>query len=731
MSVLQQSLKWQLFIMVAAMMGFLIPIFGWVRYEMQRRDASAEFEQRVTSASDVLSVALREPLWDLDETQIEEAVRSLSSNTDLLAVRLIENGPSQYERLFVRDANNQLALQPASSSAQIESAAVKHQFNVSWKDTELAKGELSFSDSIFNESLRTSLTLLIGQLLLFGVLVLGLLYYLVLRYVGQPLMHLRDAMSESDTTALAKVVEQLPANELRLLAERYTAVLLDLREHQQHLTEMVLSRTRALSEANEQLEGEIQRRARIEQELIQARELAEQANEAKTYFLAHMSHELRTPLNGIIGYTQLLQQINVDVPTQKEYVRHIDICANHLLELINRVLDLSKIEQGGTEKVEQSFDLPRLLDEVIAVVRPRCDSRGVQLRSAWAALPASVVGDGTKLRQILINLLGNAAKFTDNGAITLSVKTVDVDVLEFAVTDTGIGIAAKDLSRVFEPFQQAGSASQQLKEGGTGLGLSIARRFVELLGGKLEVSSAVGQGSRFYFQLRLPAAADIVAESDSRHISGLVGDIHPHVLIVDDVEHNRDILAQLLQRLGFDVELARSGEEALQCVAKRKPDLVFLDIRMPDMDGISCAKLLREQYGPLPLLAFTASLFDPHLDQDIKNWFDGLALKPININDICEQIARLLKVSFSYSEQDVAAIAINEQRQLPLRQLEQLGEVDMNQLRNLLANGSIAKIREYATRLVEEQPEVRALAENLLSLARTYDIEGLRRLLNG
>ncbi len=718
----QQRLKWQLFGRLLILVLVLMPILGGVRYQIARQSLKAEFDGRINGARQVLEVGLREPLWELDETQIEEAVRALSYLPDLMAVRITESGPSRVERTFVRDEQGQLALLSATTAAQLE-APVQQAFTVKLKDNEPAQGMLFFSDDVYNAAVRDSIVVLFAQMALFAVLVVAMMYYLVQRYVGGPLERLRVALApDAEPGLLETTVASLPDNELRGLVERYQRVLQDLRAHQQHLTDMVMQRTRALSDANEQLEGEIQRRARIEQELILAREHAEQANEAKTFFLAHMSHELRTPLNGIIGYSQLLSQHTDLEVGVREGVDNIESCAHHLLELVNRILDLTKIEQGRMDRQDQPFGLQRLLNEVTAIVRPKAREKRLTLELGGIdAVPAAVIGDAAKLRQILINLLGNAVKFTEQGSVALHVSVPTAGVVRFIVSDTGPGIAERDLSRIFEPFQQAGNAAQQARQGGTGLGLSIARRLVQLLGGDLVARSALGEGSVFAFELPLPETDSAALPSEARQIIGIDGPFKPRVLVVDDVTHNRDVIKRQLERIGFVVDTSSSAEEALDSLQRQVPDIVFMDIRMPGMDGISCAQIVRERHPKLPLLAFTASVFDAEVNASIRENFDGLVLKPVDIQQACEAIARCLPVRYLFAAQ--AAVVEEEKPETPA---SSLSEAELAQLRGWLSSGALTRIRSFAESLKSRDE---ALGERLHSLARAYDIEGLRRLL--
>ena len=723
----RERLQSQLFLRVALLVLVLIPLFGVIRYQSTRDTLQKEFEQRMEGATEVLSVALREPLWEFDESQIGEAVKALSYLDELQRVHITDQSAARYEWWFDRSQKPDL-LEQASAPTSRSDGAVMRAFAIKARGAELAAVELEFSDAEVRSALQEFLTSMITLVGGFTVAVLLLMYVLVERYVGRPLLHLQAALADdAPPSELPKVVAELPPNELQALAERYMAVLMDLRSHQEHLTDMVAQRTQALSDTNQQLEAEIQRRNTIEKELIAAREQAEHASEAKTYFLAHMSHELRTPLNGIIGYAQLLSQGEREPQEAAEFVANINRCADHLLELINRILDLSKIEQGRMERADAPFALARLIDDVATVVRPRADSKGLQLLvQRDPALPAAVVGDMAKIKQILINLLGNAVKFTEHGQIELSVRPLSPGQLQFAVRDTGIGISERDQQRIFEPFQQAGAAAQQWGQEGTGLGLSIARRLVEMLGGSLQVESQPGKGSCFRFNLPLPVSDVPIEEGEMLTPIALVGSEQPQILIVDDVAHNRDTLALQLRQIGFRVDTVDSGEAALVAVAKSRPALVFMDIRMPGMDGIECARQLRARYHGLPVLAFTASVFDAQVNADIRAHFDGLVLKPVDLAQTCATIAKCLPVQYRYAEKAGPSESAGEET---LAISETLSASELAHLRAWLSTGALARIRDFGAELREREPEQAALGEQLQKLARAYDIEALRRLL--
>ena len=353
----------------------------------------------------------------------------------------------------------------------------------------------------------------------------------------------------------------------------------------------LLQRDRRLVLSNETLQTQ-------NAQLTEARETAVQANKAKSLFLANMSHEIRTPMNAILGYAQILQRDADLSGAQSRSVETIHRSGEHLLTLINDVLDISKIEAGRMELHPADFNLQAMLDGLGVMFQVRCE----QKQLAWHLHKPGedrllVHGDEAKLSQVLINLLGNAVKFTPTGDVRLEVTTLPDEKYRFEIIDAGPGIPADVQAAIFEPFHQAAGG---IKEGGTGLGLAIARRLLELMGGQLELDSTAGTGSRFYFALSLPPAKGEVIDSADAHwsqVSHLAPGYRVRALVADDVVENRDVLSSLLADIGVEVILAENGREALEKTQAGATDIVFLDIRMPEMDGREAAQQIRLKLG--------------------------------------------------------------------------------------------------------------------------------------
>jgi len=388
---------------------------------------------------------------------------------------------------------------------------------------------------------------------------------------------------------------------------------------------------------------------------------AEKANRAKSDFLANMSHEIRTPLNAILGYAQLLRDDPDLAEKQRRSVRTIERSGDHLLTLINGVLDLSKIEAGREELNTVDFTLSALVEGLSTMFELRCRQQGLSWQVKMDLDSTRVHGDENKLRQILINLLGNAIKFTHEGQVELQVEACSEQHYRFAVIDTGVGIAPQYRETIFSPFQQDNSGANSE---GTGLGLAISQQQLKLMGGTMELDSSSGQGSRFSFVLELPPAQSADEESviaDQSQVVHLAAGHSVQALVVDDIAENRDVLAQILTRIGVEVALVEDGAQGLEAVRRARPDIVFSDIRMPDMDGSQMRQRLVDEHGDqVPkVVAVTASALTHQHQQYLNEGFDYFVDKPFRIERIYACLAELLGVEFEYatraSENDASA----------------------------------------------------------------------------
>ena len=395
--------------------------------------------------------------------------------------------------------------------------------------------------------------------------------------------------------------------------------------------------------------------ARREHEILLAKEKAEAASRAKSEFVSRMSHELRTPLNAIIGFAQLLREEPLS-HSQRNYVTMIGDAGDHLLDLINTVLDHAKIEAGKLALESIVFDLRQLVDGVATMVVQQASAKGLIFDAVLADdLPGHIVGDPTRLRQILLNLLANAVKFTDTGSVTLRMAA-DADILYFSVRDTGVGMDKATRASLFQPFAQADESIAR-KFGGTGLGLMIARDLLQAMGGNIDVDSAPGDGTCFWghLPLRLPEAetsrqpAETAAATPGIRIAddrnGLAG---LRVLVVDDNAINRRLATAMLARFDIVVDTANDGREGLERISAGQYDLILMDVEMPEMDGLHATRALRalekaEGRPTLPVVALTANAMQEDRDRCLAAGMNGYIAKPIVVAQLQAELVRLTR----------------------------------------------------------------------------------------
>ncbi len=471
------------------------------------------------------------------------------------------------------------------------------------------------------------------------------------------------------------------------------------------------------------IKEDITERKQALEELKIAKQMAESANQAKSTFLASMSHEFRTPLNAILGYTQILKSDKNLTKLQKDGLKIIQRSGEHLLMLINDILDISKIEANKLELRECDFRLSSFLTEIAELFKMRIQDKGIEFITE-INLPLTIHADEKRLRQILLNLLSNAVKFTPQGQIIFKVSKIN-EFIRFEVKDSGIGISPNHLETIFLPFQQVGEQNLQQNEG-TGLGLAISKKMVEMMGGQLQVESELGKGSRFWFEIPLILSSTQILpdnEQQSREIVGFKAQKSDFkILIVDDKWENRSFLKTLLMSLKINVLEANNGEDALIKAYQFHPDAILMDIKMPIMDGIECTRRLRQdaKFEQTVIIALSANVFDEQQKKAIEVGCNAFMSKPLNTDNLLQLLGEHCSLEWIY-ETDVP-----EKPQLPIvpPDIE-----ECKALFKLARSGNIQGVITTAEKLLETNPNLQGFIEKVSYLANNFQVIQLKKFL--
>jgi len=714
-------------------------------YYQSQQTLYADLELRATRKLQRLEENLMLPLWELDEDWVYKIIQTEMADKEIYAISVI--GAEGLAESLVRNKKWQVVAQVTDASAA-KGLLVK-QAKILRNNEEIGVLKISLSDHLVTGRLKQDLintlistSVLIVLIVLFLGLILTWSVLNPLQAISLAVQNLAKGHYETplknkgndEINLLAKGVEVMRQN-IKLRAQERDSAIKELEVSQSELLQLnenlelrVTQRTSDLEKSNLQLQE-------ASAALGNAKNAAESSNRSKSIFLANMSHELRTPMNAVLGFSRLMLDDANITPEQQENLDIINRSGNHLLNLINDILDMAKIESGRMQVEHEPFDLALLLHDIIDMMHERAESKGIDLfLDQSSSFPRAIDSDAGKIRQILVNLLSNAIKCTVSGHVLLRLSTyadnLEQPIICFEVEDTGRGISEEQLPLIFSAFIQVG---EQADQSGTGLGLSITQQFVELLKGHISVTSELGKGT--IFKVAIPVIKldeqnllSIVPEVKHK-ITGLApGQPIYQILIVEDQMENRLLLRRLLESVGFQVIEAINGQQGLEQFKQCTPDFVWMDRRMPIMDGITATHKIRElaEGKNIPIVAVTASVFEQERYALLQAGVNEIVNKPFRDEDIFNCMARHLDIKYLYKTPEINAKSTTLHT-LDFEQLSHLETGWRHQLAEAANSLDVELSLEVIAKIQEAEP---VIAKDLKHLVEQFNFEKIIELMD-
>ncbi|GAX42153.1 integral membrane sensor hybrid histidine kinase [Tolypothrix sp. NIES-4075] len=610
-----------------------------------------------------------------------------------------------------------------------------------------------------NANTRTTILLCLGALVL-----ASLLGMYTSRWITQPILRLSKASEAIASGELNQKVHESAVNELGVLGQSFNRMAQQLR-----------TAFTTLEKNNQELEVRVEERTA---ELKEAKISADTANHAKSEFLANMSHELRTPLNGILGYAQILQRSPTLTEKERNGISIIHQCGSHLLTLINDILDLSKIEAQKMELYPTDFHFPAFLQGVAEICRIRAEQKNIAFTyQVESEIPQGIHADEKRLRQVLINLLGNAIKFTDKGGVTFKVEVIEnselvmgnrelrignsesvigngkeefpiihyplpithsplpithypfpIPKIRFQIEDTGVGMSDEQLEKIFLPFEQVGSESR--KSEGTGLGLAITQKIISLMNSGISVKSQLGEGSIFSFDVELLTAPNWAETAKTFYhgiIIGFSGE-QRKILVVDDKWENRSVIVNLLEPIGFNIIEAKNGQEGLDKAVEFQPNLIISDLVMPVMDGFQMIQHLRRspQLKEVVIIASSASVFEADQHKSLNAGANEFLPKPVQVETLLEMLRVHLRLEWLYEGNKQADNEPDESTLLAPNIIVPPPAEDLSRLYDLALKGRVKAIQDQVDKLAQSDEKFTLFAQEIIQLAKKFQIEKIQ-----